>query len=105
MKFGLARSGGDVSDAAHFIHRHAAPAIGAVSFGAVPGVVAKFARVRHGVKCPELFAGDDIKSPDILLKTRHHDDVVKDGRTGGSGTKFILRPARQKRPAINTKIG
>ena len=100
----LRSAGGDVRDAAHFVHHHARPIVGCVILGSIPGVVAKFAGMRHRVKCPQLFARPRVKSPDILFKSRHHDDLLEHGGSRSGGSKFALRPPRHSHPAVLTEI-
>src|SRR5258708_38593816 len=93
----LGRGGGDVGDAAHFIHSHAAPAVRPVTLWEVPGLVTEFTGLRHGMKGPEVFAREHVKCPNILMKSGHDDGSLKYGRASRSRAGFAIRPARQLR--------
>src|ERR1035441_3221147 len=60
--------------------------------------------MRHRMKSPKQLAGHNIKSPNILLKSRHHDDVIEDCRPGCGGAKFSLRTARQSHAPSLAKL-
>ena len=47
---------GNVGNTAHVIQRHPLQQFARILFRAVPGFIAKFPRVRHGVKSPQQFA-------------------------------------------------
>ena len=79
-EIGLGGTGGHVGDAADFVHGHAAPTIRRVSLRLVPRVESKLPRLRHRMERPAQLAGDDIETPDILLKPRHDNGPLEDGR-------------------------
>src|SRR5215472_2038470 len=65
------RAGGEIDEAALFVHRHISPGIvAAYVFPSVLWIrfVAEFAGVRHGVKLPYEFAGNDIVSANIARR-------------------------------------
>src|SRR5580765_7440282 len=91
---------GDVSNATHVIHGHSHPAIGAVIFGAIPGLVTELARMGHGMKSPEMFAGDDVETPDILFESGHDYDVLECRGTGSRCAKVALHLTGQHGVAV-----
>ena len=72
----------DVGDAAGFVEREAAPAVGAGA-GAFPTIGAKLFAARDGVETPERFACADIEAKDVAIEAGGDEDMFEDDAGGG----------------------
>src|SRR5262249_36781617 len=92
----LGSAGRDVGNTAHFIERHSTPTVRGIVFGAIPRFISELAWMRHSVKCPQMFAGTDVKTPDVLFESRYDNNVLENGRAGSRRAETALNTAWQK---------